>query len=72
MSPEAALLAATRDAAAVLGQEGALGTLAEGMLADCLLLADDPLEDPGALGRAAGVHLVVKGGAVAADRRPER
>ena len=72
MSPEAALLAATRDAAAVLGQEDAVGRLAEGMLADCLLLAADPLEDAGALGRAAGVHLVVKGGAVAADRRPER
>ena len=72
LSAEGALLAATREAAAVLGWEERVGTLATGALADCVLVAADPLADAGALARQADVLLVVKGGVPAADRRPER
>jgi imidazolonepropionase-like amidohydrolase len=42
------------------------------MLADVLLVDGDPLADIGVLTDQARLHLVVKGGQVAADRRPER
>jgi imidazolonepropionase-like amidohydrolase len=72
LTPEQALLAATREAATVLGREADLGTLEPGKLADCLLVGADPLADAGALASGRQVHLVVQGGRVAADRRPER
>ena len=70
LAPSEALLAATRDAASVLGWREQLGTLVAGRLADLVLVDGDPLEDIAVLQR--GIQLVVKGGAVAADRRPER
>jgi imidazolonepropionase-like amidohydrolase len=72
LTPEQALLAATRDAAAVLGRGGELGALVEGALADCLLLDGDPLQSAGALTQPDRVHLVLQGGKVVADRRPDR
>jgi imidazolonepropionase-like amidohydrolase len=59
------LLACTRYAAEGLGMADRIGTLAEGKLADLVLLEGDPLADPYALER---VHLVVKEGVV---YRPE-
>jgi imidazolonepropionase-like amidohydrolase len=70
LTAEQALLAATRDAAAVLGREGSLGTLVEGALADCLLLDGDPLRSADALAQPDLLHLVLKGGEIVAGRRP--
>jgi imidazolonepropionase-like amidohydrolase len=72
LSAEGALLAGTRAAAAALGWEGQVGTLAAGAFADCVLVAADPLADAGALARPADVHMVLKGAVPVADRRPER
>jgi imidazolonepropionase-like amidohydrolase len=69
LTPEQALLAATRDAAALLGWEADTGTLQSGRLADCLLLDADPLADAGVLGSGGHLRLVLKGGTVAADYR---
>ncbi|MBW2510026.1 MAG: amidohydrolase [Deltaproteobacteria bacterium] len=47
ITPEQALLAYTRQAAAVLGIEDVVGTLKPGMFADFVVLSDNPLEvDP--------------------------
>lgn len=48
LSPQEALLAATRDAAAMLGLPDR-GRIAPGMVADLVVLAADPLQDPAAL-----------------------
>jgi imidazolonepropionase-like amidohydrolase len=72
LTPNQALLAATRDAAAVLGWSERLGTLEPGKLADLILLDGDPLDDIARLAVRANIHLVLKGGHPAADRRPER
>lgn len=53
------LLACTRTAAEALGMADRIGTVAEGKLADLVVLGGDPLADPYALER---VHLVVKEG----------
>ncbi len=71
LTPEQALLAATRDAATVLGWEADTGTLQTGRLADCLLVDKDPLADAGVLGAGGHLLLVIKGGTVAADSRTE-
>ena len=61
MTPEAAIQAATRDAARLLGMAGELGTLAPGAHADLVGVAGDPLADPAVL---ENVRLVVKAGEV--------
>jgi imidazolonepropionase-like amidohydrolase len=71
LTPEQALLAATRDAARVLGWAAHAGTLEAGKYADFLLVDGDPLADISSLADPHHLHLVVKGGAIAADRRPE-
>jgi imidazolonepropionase-like amidohydrolase len=70
LTPEEALLAATRDAASVLGWSDRVGTLEVGRLADLILVEGDPLGEIGVLRDR--VQLVVKGGDPVADRRPER
>ncbi|MGH2352003.1 MAG: amidohydrolase family protein [Chloroflexota bacterium] len=72
LTPAQALLAATRDAAAVLDWSDRLGTLAPGKLADYIVLDADPLVDVSALADQSRLHLVVKDGQIVADRRPER
>ncbi len=69
-TPQEALLAATRDAAIVLGWQERVGTLAAERLADLILVDGDPLSEISVLRHR--VQLVIKGGAIAADRRPER
>ena len=60
MSPERALLAATRDAARAIGQPAVdLGTVAAGKKADLVLLREDPLGD---VRRIASVEWVMRGG----------
>mgnify|MGYP000865990867 FL=1 len=49
LSPEEALLAATRDAAQLLGLAGEAGTITAGASADLVVLDEDPLRDPRAL-----------------------
>jgi imidazolonepropionase-like amidohydrolase len=71
LTPQQALLAATRDAARVLGWSADTGTLEAGKYADFLLLDGDPLADVTVLAAQARLHLVVKGGTIVADRRPE-
>jgi imidazolonepropionase-like amidohydrolase len=64
-SPEEALLAGTRDAAALLGLSGRVGVVAAGADADLVVLDGDPLVDPLAL-RA--VRYTMRGGEL---RTPE-
>src|SRR5207247_6461951 len=45
MRPTEILVAATKNAAAVMGKEGDLGTLARGKLADLVILDADPTRD---------------------------
>ena len=44
-----AIIAGTRRAAVVLGQQDEIGAIAEGMLADIIIVDGDPLENPGDL-----------------------
>jgi imidazolonepropionase-like amidohydrolase len=71
-TPAQALLAATRQAAAVLGWSDRVGAVEPGKLADLLLVEGDPLAEVSVLADPGRVQLVVKGGVIAADRRPER
>jgi hypothetical protein len=59
LSPAAALRAATLSAAEFMGATDSLGTVAEGKLADVVLLDADPLADIGAV---AQIRAVVAGG----------
>jgi imidazolonepropionase-like amidohydrolase len=61
MTPAHAIRAATVDAAALLGDKLAVGTLAPGKLADLIAVRGDPLADVGAL---RDVVFVMKGGAI--------
>ena len=45
MRPADILVAATRNAAAVMGREADLGTLVKGKLADMVILEADPVRD---------------------------
>ena len=59
LAPEAALAAATREAAAAIGVSDSLGTLVPGKLADFVVLEGDPLAD---IRNAEIVSRVAKGG----------
>jgi imidazolonepropionase-like amidohydrolase len=61
MSPSDALLAATRNAADLLGESDKIGTLQPGRLADIVAVTGDPLKDSGLFGK---VDFVMKGGVV--------
>jgi imidazolonepropionase-like amidohydrolase len=67
-----ALVAATRDGAAILGMEDKLGTLEPGKLADVLVVRGNPDQDLGALANVElvfrGGHVVVEGGRVYVPR----
>lgn len=65
LSREEVLLAATRNAAQLLGEQD-LGTLEAGQLADIIIIDRDPLVDLSAL---LDVQVVIKGGEVAVDKR---
>nr|MDP9122054.1 amidohydrolase family protein [Acidobacteriota bacterium] len=66
MTPPQALRAATATAALVLGKGQELGRIAPGCMADLIVVEGNPLEDVAALRQPI---VVVKGGAVALDRR---
>lgn len=64
MDPMGAILAGTRNAAALLGLNDRIGTLEAGKLADLVVCDGDPLSDIGALGDPARVVAILQGGAV--------
>jgi imidazolonepropionase-like amidohydrolase len=66
MTPLEAIRSATRDAAQALGREADVGAIAAGRYGDIVAVAGDPLADVRALERVA---VVIKGGAIVADRR---
>jgi imidazolonepropionase-like amidohydrolase len=72
MTPMQALQAATGWAAECLGQEADLGTVEAGKLADLVVVAGDPLADIKILRDAKRIALVIKDGAVAANRLPNQ
>ncbi|MGH7056230.1 MAG: amidohydrolase family protein [Stellaceae bacterium] len=69
MTPLQALQAATGWAAECLGLERDIGTIERGRLADLVVVDGDPLADIAVLQNPERIALVLKGGAIAADRR---
>jgi len=72
MTPMQALQAATSWAAECLGWEDRIGTVEKGKLADVILVNGDPLADMALLTDPAKIALVIKDGAIAADRMSSR
>jgi imidazolonepropionase-like amidohydrolase len=68
-SPMDAILAATRLGGEIMQRAHELGQIRPGYLADLLLVDGDPLQDVSLLQRREHLRLVIKGGAVQADRR---
>ena len=68
MSPMQALQAATGWAAECCGREADLGTVEPGKLADLVVVSGDPLADISVLRDPARIALVIKDGAIAANR----
>jgi imidazolonepropionase-like amidohydrolase len=66
-----AIVAATRTNAALMRLDNELGTLEEGKRADIILVAGDPLEDPGLFADPAKIPIVVKDGVVMKDLQAE-
>jgi imidazolonepropionase-like amidohydrolase len=62
MSPEEALLTATRTAARALGLEDEIGRIGAGMKADLVVVNDDPRRDITILRRPGGIRAVIKAG----------
>ncbi|MCG2777390.1 MAG: amidohydrolase family protein [Desulfobacterales bacterium] len=63
-SPAEALQAGTSIAAGVLGLEKEIGTIEEGMLADLIVVAGNPIENMEALLAGEAVQLVMQGGSL--------
>jgi len=61
-SPMEAIESATRIAAEALGLDNQIGTIAEGKLADLVLVAGNPLDDIDLLCNQENIHLVMQGG----------
>ena len=69
LSPMQALRAATQWAARCLGLDREIGTLEKGRQADLVVVDGDPLDDVTVLLDPARIELVLKAGAICADRR---
>ena len=61
-TPMEAIVANTRDNAFAVGQEGQLGTIEAGMLADMLILDKDPLADISVLQKGRHLNTIIKDG----------
>jgi imidazolonepropionase-like amidohydrolase len=70
LSPEHALLTATRNAAEALGAGDRLGTLEPGKLADLLIVDGEPDRDVRLLQDPASLLVVMREGRIVVDRRP--
>ncbi|WP_432101852.1 amidohydrolase family protein [Streptomyces sp. bgisy091] len=68
LTPMAAIVAATRDAARLCGVHETTGTLEAGKAADLVVTDIDPLADIASLGDPAHILAVVKEGRIAVDR----
>jgi len=68
MTPKQALLATTKMAAELMGLLDKIGTVEEGKLADIVIASGNPLEDVRVLQPLENIKLVMKGGAVVANR----
>lgn len=62
LTPREALQAATIDCACTVGRAGELGEIREGMLADMLLVAQNPLRDVSFLADPDNIEVVIAGG----------
>lgn len=62
MSPMEAILASTKIAAECLGWEDRIGTIAEGKLADLVIVQENPLENIASLADTNNIKTVVQGG----------
>jgi len=71
LTPAQALVAATKTAAEALDLGGCTGTVAEGKLADLLIVDGDPLSEPGLLGDRNRIWLVLQLGVPVAGRALE-
>jgi imidazolonepropionase-like amidohydrolase len=69
LTPMQAIQAGTAWAAACIGWEADVGTVEAGKLADLVAVHGDPLQDITVLQRPEHIALVLKGGAIGADRR---
>lgn len=69
LSPMAAIVAGTRDAAELIGTADRVGTVEEGKLADLVVCDGDPLADVSLLGDPDNVKFVLQGGQVVKDIR---
>jgi imidazolonepropionase-like amidohydrolase len=69
MSPMQALQAATVDAAACLGLDQDVGTVAAGKVADLVVVQGDPLQDITLLQNPQRIALVLQAGRICIDRR---
>jgi imidazolonepropionase-like amidohydrolase len=67
IGPIRAIQCATQGNARIMRQEHRLGTLAAGLLADCIAVVGDPLADPSVLDDLSRVVLVIKGGEIVKD-----
>ena len=72
MTPLQALRAATGWAAECIGRGDDLGTVEKGKLADLVVVKGDPLADVTILQNPERIALVIKDGAIAADRLATR
>ena len=70
LTPMQALRAGTQWAAQCLALEREVGTLEKGRLADVVVVNGNPIDDITVLADPARIELVLKGGAICADRRP--
>ena len=69
MTPEEAILTATRNSAKALGRLDDMGTLEQGKVGDLIVVDGDPLRRIEALQNLENVKLMVKDGVIEADRR---
>jgi imidazolonepropionase-like amidohydrolase len=72
LTPAQALMAATSTAAQALGLAEQIGTVAEGKLADLLILDGDPLTEPGLVTDPSRIWLVLQLGVPVAGQALER
>ena len=68
MKPMDAIVAATKTAANTIGLGDEIGTIAEGKIADIILIDGDPLSNIALLQEEANIKLVMKGGEIIVTR----